>query len=182
MTTNPRSDDELYNLIPFVKNGDTSITVDTLNPSNDDNIFFAGFFLGSTTAIVGEGILLSPSEATNPLDTEHTVTATVQDVEGKPVAGVEVTFEIIDGPNKGLTGKATTDQDGKASFTYLGEVAGTDIIVASFVNADEKKVESNQAIKIWGDEEPPNEIPEMTAFGAAAVLLIAGLFAMRKRN
>jgi hypothetical protein len=35
----PRCDDELYNLLPFVKNGDTSIVVNTTNPSNDDNIF-----------------------------------------------------------------------------------------------------------------------------------------------
>lgn len=37
----PRCDDELYNLQPFVNNGDTSFTIHTLNPSNDDNIFFA---------------------------------------------------------------------------------------------------------------------------------------------
>ena len=41
--TNPRSDDELYDLRPFMKSGDTSIKVDTRNPSGDDNVFFAGF-------------------------------------------------------------------------------------------------------------------------------------------
>jgi hypothetical protein len=48
--TNPRSDDELYNLAlgngvnpaPFLSTGDTSFTVHTQNPSGDDNIFFAG--------------------------------------------------------------------------------------------------------------------------------------------
>lgn len=48
--TNPRSDDELYNLAlgngvnptPFLLNGLTSFTVNTDNPSGDDNIFFAG--------------------------------------------------------------------------------------------------------------------------------------------
>jgi len=46
----PRSDDELYNLAkgngvdanPFLSNGMTSFTVNTLNPSQDDNIFFLG--------------------------------------------------------------------------------------------------------------------------------------------
>jgi hypothetical protein len=37
----PRSDDERYDLLPFVKDGDTSIVIDTYNPSDDDNIFFA---------------------------------------------------------------------------------------------------------------------------------------------
>jgi hypothetical protein len=41
---NPRSDDELYSLIPFVADGDRAITFNTLNPSNDDNIFFTYVF------------------------------------------------------------------------------------------------------------------------------------------
>jgi Ca2+-binding RTX toxin-like protein len=39
----PTYDDELYDLEPFVDNGDTSIIVETSNPSNDDNVFFAAF-------------------------------------------------------------------------------------------------------------------------------------------
>jgi hypothetical protein len=40
--TNPRSDDELYSLKPFLAAGNTQIKIDTTNPSDDDNIFFAG--------------------------------------------------------------------------------------------------------------------------------------------
>lgn len=40
-----RDDDELYDLVPFANQNDTQILVNTLNPSNDDNIFFASFFL-----------------------------------------------------------------------------------------------------------------------------------------
>lgn len=45
--TNPAydADHERYNLVPFVNAGDTTITVNTVNPSNDDNIFFAGFYV-----------------------------------------------------------------------------------------------------------------------------------------
>jgi len=39
----PRYDDELYSLISFLKDGDTIISFRTLNPSNDDNIFFTAF-------------------------------------------------------------------------------------------------------------------------------------------
>ncbi len=38
-------DHERYNLVPFINDGDTSIKVDTDNPSNDDNIFAAGFYV-----------------------------------------------------------------------------------------------------------------------------------------
>ncbi len=41
--TDFRYDDELYSLIPFLKDGDTIINFSTINPSNDDNVFFAAF-------------------------------------------------------------------------------------------------------------------------------------------
>jgi hypothetical protein len=50
---NHRTDDELYDLRPFVTAGSTNITVFTQNPSNDDNIFFAGFFFKDQTATIG---------------------------------------------------------------------------------------------------------------------------------
>lgn len=49
---NPRTDDELYDLLPFVAQGSTRIAVDTLNPSNDDNLFFVAFFFRDATATV----------------------------------------------------------------------------------------------------------------------------------
>jgi hypothetical protein len=41
--TDPRSDDELYNLLPLVKDGDSQIRVTTSNPSLDDNELLATF-------------------------------------------------------------------------------------------------------------------------------------------
>ncbi|MCK4731723.1 MAG: Ig-like domain-containing protein [Methanophagales archaeon] len=150
-STSPRYDDELYNLIPFVSDGDTNIIVDTINPSNDDNIFFASLFLASTTAVVGEGILLTPASATNPVGSEHTVTATVQDDLGNPIVDREVTFTIVSGPHGGLTDTDTTDVNGKATFTYTGTWAGTDVIEASFVNSQGVTITSNQVTKEWTD-------------------------------
>jgi hypothetical protein len=40
----PLVDDELYSLVPFVPVGSTTIQVNTSNPSNDDDIFYASFF------------------------------------------------------------------------------------------------------------------------------------------
>jgi hypothetical protein len=48
----PRCDDELYNLEPFVNNGDTSFTIHSLNPSNDDNIFFAWLLANPPATVV----------------------------------------------------------------------------------------------------------------------------------
>jgi len=48
--TGPFQDDELYSLTGFLSVGDTNIIIDTLNPSHDDNIFFAGI---NITAVAG---------------------------------------------------------------------------------------------------------------------------------
>lgn len=44
---NPSYDDdhERYDLSSFIKGGDTMINIKTTNPSGDDNIFFAGFYV-----------------------------------------------------------------------------------------------------------------------------------------
>jgi uncharacterized repeat protein (TIGR01451 family) len=145
----PRFDDELYNLLPFVATGDTQITVFTQNPSNDDNIFFAALVLNSTTAVVGEGIVLGPIDAKNPVNASHTLTATVQDSNGSPVAGRTVTFTVISGPNAGTTGTGVTGPDGKATFTYSSSTTGVDEIQASFLDSAGNTVLSNVARKEW---------------------------------
>ena len=147
--TNARSDDELYSLLPFMTNTATSISVFTQNPSNDDNIFFAYFDL-SAAGIVGPGIVLGPDTAMNPVGTSHTVTATVVDSLGQPVSGLTVTFNVISGPNAGISGSAVTDTNGHASFTYTGLGGpGTDQIQASFVDATGNTVASNIVTKTW---------------------------------
>ena len=147
--TEPRSDDELYNLIPFVDDGDTAITVYTQNPSNDDNIFFASLYLASTTAVVGEGILLAPVSASNPVGTQHTVTATLQDDLGNAIEGRDVTFTIISGPHAGQASTVPTDATGVATFTYTGTSDGIDTIEASFVNSQGITITSNPVTKEW---------------------------------
>lgn len=47
--SNYQDDDELYDLRPYLKTGDTSFTIYTNNATNDDNIFFASLY---TTAKV----------------------------------------------------------------------------------------------------------------------------------
>lgn len=147
--TNPRSDDELYDLAPFINVGDTAIHVHTQNPSNDDNILFAGFFISGASAIVGEGAVLSPQSATNPVGTSHTVTATLQFDNGNPIVGRAVDFAVISGPNTGVTGSGVTNAQGQATFTYSSSVAGTDTLQASFLNSHGQTQTSNTVTKTW---------------------------------
>ncbi|MCP4346934.1 MAG: PEP-CTERM sorting domain-containing protein [Desulfobacterales bacterium] len=44
-------DDERYDLTPFIDDGDTSLSVYTNNPSNDDNIFMAAFYMSGEAHI-----------------------------------------------------------------------------------------------------------------------------------
>ncbi|MCC4769941.1 PKD domain-containing protein [Methanosarcina sp. DH2] len=146
---NQRTDDELYNLLPFVNNGDTEISVFTQNPSNDDNIFFSYFFLKSTTAMVGEGILLFPASGNVSVGSQYTLASVVQDDDGNPLEGKEVNFSVVSGPNAGQSGSATTDAAGRANFSYSGTSTGTDLIEASFMNTAGEIVTSNQASIGW---------------------------------
>ena len=183
---NPRYDDELYDLIPFVDDGDTSIIVFTQNPSYDDNLMFAALFLGGTTAVVGEGIVLSPAEAVNPVGAPHTVTAKVQDDTGAPVPGVTVAFSVIAGPNVGLTGYAVTDANGEATFTYVSALEGTDTIQActGFIvsSTEEAQICSNEVTKTWQGNVPP--VPELSTivlFGIG-LLMLGGLVVLIRRK
>ncbi|MCW3987165.1 MAG: hypothetical protein NWE87_02490 [Candidatus Bathyarchaeota archaeon] len=55
---NNRTDDELYDLLPFISPGDSSVMISTTNPSLDDNIFFAALFGGSVDARTREAFTL----------------------------------------------------------------------------------------------------------------------------
>jgi len=74
-------------------------------------------------------LTLAPSTATNPLATQHCVTATVTDTFGSTVAGVTVQF-VVSG-SVALAGSAATDASGQAPFCYMGpSQAGSDTIAA----------------------------------------------------
>ena len=149
LPTHPRSDDELYDLRPFVNAGDTELTVVTGNPSNDDNIFFAAFVLQNTAAVVGEGIILTPLSASKEVGTQHTLTATAQDAQGNLLQGRDVSFEILSGPHAGLNSTVATDAQGRAQFTYAGTQAGMDTILARFVNSEGSMQASNTVTVEW---------------------------------
>lgn len=125
-------DDELYDVRTFTSVGATSMTIFTLNPSNDDNIFLANLFLRNVrvvTAPVPTTLTLQPKTATNPVDSKHCVTATVLDQFGNPMQGVVVRFSVTGSVN--TSGSATTNASGQATFCYIGPaLPGADAIHA----------------------------------------------------
>jgi len=96
------------------------------------------------------GITLNPPTALNFVGTTHTVTAAVTDLLGEPVPGITVDFEIISGPNAGLTSTGVTDSNGEVDWTYTGSGGvGQDVIVASFTDASGVVHLSAEVTKDW---------------------------------
>jgi hypothetical protein len=101
---------------------------------------------------------LAPAEATNPIGTSHTLTATVttdDPAPGTPVVGTTVTFSVIAGPHTGTTGTGVTDSTGKATFAYTGTMLGTDTIEATFVDSLGRTQRSNRVLKHWEERTEP---------------------------
>jgi hypothetical protein len=91
-------------------------------------------FVQTVTVEVGHGVpvklVLGPKTSTNPVDAQHCVTATVTDAFGNPVPNVVVDFTVAGEDN--LTGSATTNGGGQATFCYtVGAFPGADVITAT---------------------------------------------------
>jgi hypothetical protein len=91
----------------------TSATVDGRALALNGAVTMDSNTIGQTVHI--EGITLTPTTATNPVGTNHTILATVAGT-GDPVPNRAVNFTITSGPNAGLTGSAITDINGHATF------------------------------------------------------------------
>jgi hypothetical protein len=129
------------------------------------------------------GLDLSPDTATNVIGTTHTLTATVTNTQTSArIPGVQVTFTITAGPNIGLTGSATTDAVGQATFSYSSSLLGIDTIEASIPNS----IPGAPAITTTATKEwipvPINQVPEVplgTIVAFAAICVGFGSFAAK---
>jgi len=91
-------------------------------------------FQQKITVEVGHGVptklVLTPKTSTNPVDSQHCVTATVTDAFGNPVPDVVVDFKVSGEDN--LSGSAKTNASGQATFCYtVGSFPGGDVITAT---------------------------------------------------
>lgn len=120
-------------------------------------------------------LMLAPPAATNPVGSQHCVTATVTDRFDNPVAGVAVTFTVT-GTNA-ASGTRVTDANGQATFCYSGSLPGGDTIKATASGGTNP---SGTASKTWtvpasacGDVEGEGSI--RTALGKGTFELEASL-------
>ncbi len=123
--------------------------------ATDGTVGYPYILARGESIVVISDIFLSPEDAINPVGTSHTVWATVTNDDpdpGTPVEGVLVTFEVIDGPNTGVTGSAVTDVFGEASLSYVGNTPGYDTIEATFVDDAGRTQRSNRVMKLWVEE------------------------------
>ncbi|MFJ6677127.1 VWA domain-containing protein [Actinosynnema sp. NPDC091369] len=104
---------------------------------------------------------VEPEHAVNELGTPgqtHTVTATVTDDFGDPVANTAVDFSVLSGPNAGAAGNGSTSAAGAVDFTYPGTQGlaglGTDSIRGCFTHAAGHRV-CDDVLKDWVDTTPP---------------------------
>jgi hypothetical protein len=84
--------------------------------------------LTSAATAQAASLIVAPKADTNPVGSNHAVTATAKDALGQAAAGVAVRFSVT-GANT-ASGCTTTDDNGHATFTYAGTRQGSDTITA----------------------------------------------------
>jgi hypothetical protein len=97
-------------------------------------------------------LTLAPHDATNPVNTQQCVTATVQDAAGRPVAGVNVPFAVTGGVT--VAGSTRTDATGQATFCYMGPAAPGSDSIAAFADTNNSGAQGpgepgDTATKTW---------------------------------
>ncbi len=145
-------------------------------------IMFAGNAAANSEAHFPDIVLTQePGTETNPVGTEHTVTAEVITGLGSPWEDFNVTFEVISGPHVGQNGTNMTNVNGIATWTYEGSIEGVDGIQAHFTDEYLNTWESNVVAKNWIPEQ--TEIPEFPTI-ALPIIAVIGLafFFQRRRN
>ncbi|MFA7329451.1 MAG: Ig-like domain-containing protein [Candidatus Delongbacteria bacterium] len=143
-------DDELYDIAGFIGAGNTSMSVHTYNPSADDNLFAAHLLL-DFAAVVGEGAVLTPSTSAGCVGDPHSVTLTLQDSNGNPLANYSTSIEVLSGPNAGTTASGLSNALGQFSASWTSLTAGSDVIRGSFLNNSGVLQVSNLATQVWQD-------------------------------
>jgi len=86
LTHSEGTEDELYELTPFLHNGDTQMTIDTANPSGNDDLFLAVIAI-TANASVGIGNEVPPPAPPEPLPPELTSPPTASATGGATTAG-----------------------------------------------------------------------------------------------
>lgn len=82
----------------------------------------------ASSSVVPADLELSPQSATNPVGSQHSLIASLEDQNGAPLTNQKVSF-MVSGVNPS-SGMVFTDDGGQAKFSYVGDNPGDDKIVA----------------------------------------------------
>ena len=137
----------------------TNVGTDTIQAfadTDNDGVHDAGEPSGAATKIyvprAPATVTMNPAADTNPVDSQHCVTATVRDALGNPTPGIVVRFTVTGSVS--ASGSTTTNAAGQATFCYIGPpLPGVDTISA-FADTDNDGTQdigepSGAATKAW---------------------------------
>lgn len=97
-------------------------------------------------------VVIDPPAATNTVDSQHCVTATVRDASGTPVTGVTVRFSVTGSVE--ASGSAVTNSNGEASFCYNGPPFPGQDVIGAYADTDNDNMQApgepaGAATKTW---------------------------------
>jgi hypothetical protein len=107
-----------------------------------------------TVARPPASLTLAPKTDTNPVGTQHCVTATVKDAQGQTLEGVTVQFSVTGTAGNSASGSVDTDANGEAQFCYQGPTTPGDDAITAYADSDKDGVQdpgepSDVATKHW---------------------------------
>jgi len=130
--TNTGTDDELYNLVPFLKNGDPSITVKTQNESSNDNLFLAVLKITQETGAQKVVPVAQPDNATATSSVAKSISVLANDTDPDNLL-VANTVSVFTPPTHG---KAVPDGSGNVIYTSDTGYVGADSFVYQVCGVD----------------------------------------------
>ncbi|MBN1195542.1 MAG: Ig-like domain-containing protein, partial [Methanomicrobiaceae archaeon] len=119
-------------------------------------------------------IVLSPATASLTVGDLHAVTATVTTAGGSPIAGRQVNFTVITGPNAGLNFTGTTDLGGNATFPFSAAAPGTDTVEATMTDSVGALQTSNTVSVTWTTGPVPPPVTELITLSPVSATLQVG--------
>ena len=97
-------------------------------------------------------LTLAPKTATNTVDAQHCVTATVKDAFNNPTPGIHVVFRVTGAVN--TSGNVVTNGSGQAQFCYTGPALPGSDAISAFADTNNNGTQdagepSDTASKLW---------------------------------
>lgn len=127
----------------------TGAVISTFNTGTGSSTVFGLAVKGEITVANQLFISVAPKNSTNPINTQHCITATVVNQNGAAQANLNIIFTVR-GVNGVIGGSAFTNASGQAQFCYVGPNAGRDSIYAAIGTTGIQ----DTAFKLWEDALP----------------------------